>query len=479
MKDKNIVVWGAGANAEKIGILFENHIICFVDRDAEKWGKTILGKPIISPENYFDNYASSDVVISCVGYESEIRKQFEDRKLSNYHIAHDFYVEIINYVNNVVFNSAALIFDYPSNEKKFMEDMKFYSDLLIEKNFYIFDKFNYHEIEQMNYDVVFVYAPVTHSEILYNMRNYSNKKNMYDKRGYEIDGFIVVPSENDWNKIKDESDWILNIKNSGIVEATDSFVEAIDVKDTPMFELVEIETINRCNGTCSFCPVNAHEVQREKKYMDDWLFEKIISDLESIKYSGRISLFSNNEPFLDKNIIARQKYAREHLPYAKFHLFTNGTIMNLIQFKNIIEYVDHLIIDNYTSERQLLPKVKDIVDYCESEQGTKYKDKVTIYVRKNDEILSTRGGEANNRCITSPFIENKCALPFQQIVIRPDGNVSLCCNDPLGRYTLGNVGSKTVMEVWKSKEYEEIRRGIKSGRKNIAHCENCDHFQLY
>lgn len=30
----------------------------------------------------------------------------------------------------------------------------------------------------------------------------------------------------------------------------------------PLFKNIEIETINRCNGSCSFCPVNKKENQR-------------------------------------------------------------------------------------------------------------------------------------------------------------------------------------------------------------------------
>ena len=41
---------------------------------------------------------------------------------------------------------------------------------------------------------------------------------------------------------------------------------------------IEIETVNRCNGKCSFCPVNANEPQREYAKMSTELFYKIIQE---------------------------------------------------------------------------------------------------------------------------------------------------------------------------------------------------------
>ena len=49
--------------------------------------------------------------------------------------------------------------------------------------------------------------------------------------------------------------------------------------DIPSFRIVEIETLNRCNGSCAFCPVNAHQPQRPYAKMETELFEKIIKEL--------------------------------------------------------------------------------------------------------------------------------------------------------------------------------------------------------
>ena len=53
--------------------------------------------------------------------------------------------------------------------------------------------------------------------------------------------------------------------------------------------------------------------------MSQDLFESIIQQLADIDYSGKLALFSNNEPFLDKDILAKHKHARDKLPNARMH----------------------------------------------------------------------------------------------------------------------------------------------------------------
>jgi hypothetical protein len=210
--------------------------------------------------------------------------------------------------------------------------------------------------------------------------------------------------------------------------------------------------------------------------MTEELFYKIIGELEDMDYRGKIALFSNNEPFLDERIIDFQKYARAHLPRARFHLFTNGTLLTLDKFVEIIPHLDRLIIDNYNQNLELIPNSKKIVDYCEGHE--ELKNKVTVVLRKIDEVLNTRGGDAPNaRKVSYP--DAKCVLPFQQMIVRPDGKVSLCCNDPLGRNTLADLNEETLLEAWNNPRFRMVRKCLdEGGRKNWKHCEFCDTFNL-
>lgn len=74
--------------------------------------------------------------------------------------------------------------------------------------------------------------------------------------------------------------------------------------------------------------------------------------------------------------------------------------------------------------------------------------------------------------------KERCALPFKQLIIRPDGKVSLCCNDPLGKNTLGDLTKESVLDVWNNDKFKTVRKCLYEGRANWKHCEYCDAFYI-
>ena len=81
------------------------------------------------------------------------------------------------------------------------------------------------------------------------------------------------------------------------------------------------------------------------------------------------------------------------------------------------------------------------------------KEKVVISMRLQNQVLTSRGGQAPNKKDIAKSVNAKCVLPFQQLNIRPDGKISLCCNDALGKITLGDCNKQTIEEIWYSSEY--------------------------
>lgn len=239
----------------------------------------------------------------------------------------------------------------------------------------------------------------------------------------------------------------------------------------PLFSSIEIETINRCNGICPFCPVNRNSDTRKYDKMKTELFMKILDDLEEIDYKGNISLFSNNEPFLDNRIIDFAKIAKERLPDARLTIFTNGSLLTLDKFTEIMKYLDKMVIDNYSDDMKKPKNIIEILDYCRFHR--EIKEKVTVAMRKQNEVLTTRGGESPNKKITKT-VRCSCILPFQQFIIRPDGKVSLCCNDALGKVTLGDVNKNKIADIWNSETYMNVRKAIFRSRKNVSLCSRCD-----
>lgn len=244
-----------------------------------------------------------------------------------------------------------------------------------------------------------------------------------------------------------------------------------DSDKLPLFSSIEIEVINRCNGECPFCPANKYSDPRKMKKMDEALFRKIIGELGDINYSGRLALHSNNEPFLDSRIIDFAKYAREHVPNAYIYMFTNGTLVTLDKFNEIIPYLDKMVIDNYNDELKLHQNAQLINEICR--KNPEIDRKVEIHVRKIHEVLNTRGGQSPNNQ-KKKKLSMSCILPYKQMIVRPDGKTSLCCNDPYGKNTLADLNKMTLKEAWYSERYEKVRKALRNGRSRINLCRYCD-----
>ncbi len=235
---------------------------------------------------------------------------------------------------------------------------------------------------------------------------------------------------------------------------------------------IEIETINRCNGKCSFCPVNVYEKQRPYKKMSSELFEKIVNDLRSMNYGGKISVFSNNEPFIDERIVWFYKFVKDKLPNAYTNLYTNGSLMNFEKFLEIIDYLDYFVIDNYNDDLMVNDNLIEVKEYIDAHKELQCK--VVFDIRKQNEVRLSRGGQAPNKP-DAISVDEICLLPYRQMVIRPDGLVSLCCNDALGKYTLGNACDQSIEEIWNSEKYNKIRSEMElNHRKNLILCNKCD-----
>ena len=237
------------------------------------------------------------------------------------------------------------------------------------------------------------------------------------------------------------------------------------------FDRVEIETISRCNNTCAFCPVNRHVDPRPGRVMTEHLFDRIIGMLSERRFGGGFALFSNNEPLLDSRIEDLAARARRALPDAYHYLYTNGILLTVERFQKLIPSLHHLTINNYANDGRLLPSVRSVYQYAKTHMESA---NVDIFVRRKDELLTTRAGTAPNRGPITP-LEVACFLPFSQLIIRPDGKVSQCCEDAVGRATLGDVSCQTLSEAWNSQERLALQARIRMGhRVDDPICRGCD-----
>lgn len=492
---KRFILFGAGDNGRKaLNFWGDNRVECFADNNSQKVGTVYYGKRVISFEELCTICENHEIVITANCY-GEIAEQLKRAGILNYskfmmpntdkvlcylrEINHTRYSKIALYGSDEY--AVALLKKMPENLRK---KIKYVADDRSSDSDHTCLEYKVKRFSDIGQDIdaVLITSPQYHiadeNHLQKQAADHVDILNPFKlQKYYSSEQLVVNKYLNESNEAKSEAQ--INEKNhnrTDYFEAVRAYVDEVK-EETPLFKLVEIETINRCNGSCEFCPVNHRDDPREKHIMSEELFHSIIGQLEELDYQGRISLFSNNEPFLDERIWDFSKYMRKHLSKAKIHMFTNGTLLNLDKFQRIIPYIDEFILDNYTQDLHLIKPAQEIKEYCEGKP--ELIDKVSIVLRKPQEILSSRGGNAPNRKVQEAYPEVTCALPFQQLIIRPTGEVSLCCNDALGEYTLGDISRDKILDIWYGDKYRGLRAAIAEGRKNIKICKTCDVFSLY
>ena len=248
----------------------------------------------------------------------------------------------------------------------------------------------------------------------------------------------------------------------------------LSTEEPPMPLVVNLETINRCNSTCSFCTANKNAEKRPYKRMEDSLFYSIIDQLADWGYTGHLTLYGNNEPFLDTRIVEFHKYCREKLPHSFIFLSSNGLLLTVDKVKEIIPYVNQLIINNYCRDMKLHDKVKEIYEYAKS-HPEEFKDvELLIQMRYMDAVLSNRAGSAPNKTNDIKIIKETCLMPYTDMFIFPDGRMGICCCDNFETTTLADLTKTPLKEAWNSPQYQKLRKDIRTSRADYTFCKYCD-----
>ncbi len=262
---------------------------------------------------------------------------------------------------------------------------------------------------------------------------------------------------------------------------------------TPLFDSVFFEVRTRCNGTCSFCPASVQNDTREDRNMSKELYERIIKELKSIKFSGRIAYHMHSDPLIFPHLTDFVNYARQNLPNAWIQILTNGKVLTLKKAEDLLTAgINELSINYYNDDLTAnLPKVFQeirnnlLLKYYKHEQiktghgfGTTLHGRIfrfNVIRRKANEILTSRAGNSPNKKEKSKWARGFCEFPFTQLNITADGGVSKCCADFNCSDPMGNVNEKSLIDIWIGEKFEKVRQLLLKGNRDaIVTCKKCD-----
>ncbi|MEW5748707.1 MAG: radical SAM/SPASM domain-containing protein [Candidatus Thermoplasmatota archaeon] len=255
--------------------------------------------------------------------------------------------------------------------------------------------------------------------------------------------------------------------------------------DPPLFNHVEIETFNRCNNDCAFCPANMHVDKRKPIHLKEEIFSEIVRQLKQLRYTGWIYPFHNNEPLLDSRMASFISEIRMNLPHAGIGVWTNGILLDFDKltelYSNGLNGKALLRINDYTDDMKMSARMQQLLSDI---RGTQIEKDLTIVFQLRDKNarLTRRGGNAPNRLGESTWrvddwITQKrwCSWPFRQFNVNSSGLVHICCNDVYYENIVGDMNKETMIDIWRGKQLARIRNELNTnGRRNLSPCSRCD-----
>ncbi len=80
---------------------------------------------------------------------------------------------------------------------------------------------------------------------------------------------------------------------------------------------------------------------------------------------------------------------------------------------------------------------------------------------------------ANGQYVIKNELLNQCWKMWHSCVVTWNGNIVPCCFDKDAKYVLGNGFKQNFKTIWQGESYQNFRKGLLKGRKNIDICINC------
>lgn len=223
--------------------------------------------------------------------------------------------------------------------------------------------------------------------------------------------------------------------------------------------VVEIEVNVRCNRSCDYCPNAQLKQPTPNSFMEDDLYNRIIDQLASIAFSGRLSFHFYNEPLMRKDLAQLVSIARDRLPLAFFAIYTNGDLLTNSRYDELLAAgVDQFLVTRHSWDE--------------------FPDRPYQFVQyPSNFIISGRGGSVSlpNKPLTLP-----CFAPTEMMIVMFNGDVVLCHEDANRELVMGNLACQSLSEVWQSPSFMHLRSLLAAGRRSCASkvCKRCDN-RLY
>ncbi len=246
----------------------------------------------------------------------------------------------------------------------------------------------------------------------------------------------------------------------------------------PIWTNLEIDIQASCNRDCEFCPrfwdrsgvrKDEHGNQILTKMSSEQVYN-FIDQAHQLGFKGKIKLHRLSESLLDKRYVEFAKYIK--IKGLRLLENTNGDVFkkNDALCAKLDGLIEHLTIGLYDYQNE--GEKQEEMAYWRS----KFKKTEVVFSLPPENCTIRQGSKVYFETLKNPqALELPCPQPYRMMLIRYDGNVSLCCEDDGCHFDLGNAFEQSLQEIWWSYKHIKIARTLEKqgGRHQFERCSRC------
>ena len=300
-----------------------------------------------------------------------------------------------------------------------------------------------------------------------------------------------------------------NIENS--LKLTRGYIDGERRKDRKFASHLYIETSSACNYACPSCLHGNTEYSKilgQAGVMNTNELENLIIEAANNGCTS-VSLFSTNEPLLDKDIFEKIEIAGRYMN--QVIIVTNGSMLDKQKAERLIRSkvtmvsfsLDAISEKAYSKVRphrgKINIEIKEVYDNIEyflqlqkihrkdlktrvgfvvQKQNREDREAFRQYWKNRVDIVSFQSifvmNEEQEQLIDENFEKQQwdCNAPMHTMLVRANGDIAPCCNFYGYEKIFSNRENMSLKEAWDSEYMKVLRKEIRDGTENEI-CKKC------
>ena len=279
---------------------------------------------------------------------------------------------------------------------------------------------------------------------------------------------------------------------------------------------VRIETSSACNLRCRHCTTGVAYRSTDRRLLNPEMFERVLRELKGMEALVSCVMYLGGEPLMNPRLEAMIRRLKDETTAAQIHFVSNAMLVTEERCRALaVCGVEKIIvsIDGRTPEendairrgshyptvqrnvnllrRHLEPAGVQLAisnnilrrpgdppsavtpafllrDFPGLPVATNYAYKWPGWTQTEEETVLAVETDPGRR-------RGFCSAPFTETVVRPNGDVTLCCYDISGLEVMGNLGQGSLEEIWNGERYRALRRAMMADDEAALPgvCRNC------